>query len=94
MILLRQMEQSWSPIRIAAARLFETDQAKTSIQTREKSMRAHDRSFTGLLVIEGLDQAAVRTAVEQLATTVPAVGVADAMTLYGYFFGLDRRQLR
>ncbi len=80
--------------RIAAVRLFETDQAKTSIQTREKSMREQDRSFTGLLVIEGLDQAAVRVAVEQLATAVPAVGVADAVTLYAYFFGLDRRQLR
>jgi len=80
--------------RIAAVRLFETDQAKTSIQTREKTMRAHDHSFTGLLVIEGLDQAAVRAAVEQLVTTVPAVGVADSVPLYAYLFGLDGRQLR
>jgi hypothetical protein len=79
--------------RIAAVRLFETDQAKTSIQTREKSMRAQDRSFTGLLVIEGLDQVAVRSAVEQLATAMPVVGVADAVPMYTYFYGLDRRQL-
>ena len=57
-------------------------------------MRAHDHSFTGLLVIEGLDQAAVRAAVEQLVTTVPAVGVADSVPLYAYLFGLDGRQLR
>jgi hypothetical protein len=80
--------------RIAAVRLFETDEAKTSIQTREKGMRAQDRSFTGLLLIEGLDQAAVRIAVEQLVTVVPAIGVAGSVPLYAYFFGLDRRQLR
>lgn len=80
--------------RIAAVRLFETDEAKTSIQTREKTMRAQDRSFTGLLLIEGLDQAAVRTAVEQLVTAVPAIGVAGSVPMYTYFFGLDRRQLR
>jgi hypothetical protein len=79
--------------RIAAVRLYETDQAKTSIQTREKSMRAEDRSFTGLLVIEGLDQTAVGTAVELLANAAPAICVNSNVPLYAYFFGLDRRQL-
>jgi len=79
--------------RIATVRLFETDHAKTSIQTREKSMRAQDRSFTGLLVIEGLDQEAVRTVVGQLITAAPGVAVADSVPLYGYIYGLDRRQL-
>ena len=79
--------------RIAAVRLFETDQAKTSIQTREKSMRAQDRSFTGLLMIEGLDQAALRGAVAQLVTAMPAVGLAGSVPLYAYFYGLDRRHL-
>lgn len=80
--------------RIAAVRLLETDQAKTSIATREKSMRAQDRSFTGLLLIEGLDQAAVRVAVDRLASAMPAVGPAAGVALYACFFGLDRRQLR
>jgi len=80
--------------RIAAVRVFETDQARTSIQTHEKSMRADDRSFAGLLLIEGLDQAAVRTAVERLVAMVPALGVARSMPLYAYLYGLDRRQLR
>lgn len=80
--------------RIAAVRLFKTDKAKTSIQTSEKSMRAQDRSFTGLLVIEGLDQTAVRTAVEQLATVMPPIGVLGSAPLYAYLFGLERRQLR
>jgi hypothetical protein len=79
--------------RIAGVRLYETDQAKTSIRTREKSMRAEDRSFTGLLVIEGLDQPAVRTALELLANAAPAIGVTSSVPLYAYFFGLDRRHL-
>jgi hypothetical protein len=54
--------------RIAAARVLRTDAAQTSIQTREKSMRAEDRSFGGLLIIEGLDEAAVRAALSRLKT--------------------------
>lgn len=80
--------------RIAAVRLFETDQAKSSIKTRESSMRTHDGIFTGLLLIEGLDQPAVRAALGQLASAMPAIGAADAMPLYGLCFGLDRRHLR
>jgi hypothetical protein len=80
--------------RIAAVRLFETDQAKTSIKTRERSMRAHDGTFTGLLLIEGLDQTAVRAAIDQLASAMPAIDAADGMPLYGFCFGLDRRHLR
>ena len=80
--------------RIAAARLFETDQAKTSIKTRESGMRTHDGIFTGLLLIEGVDQPAVRAALDQLASALPAIGATDGMPLYGLCFGLDRRHLR
>ena len=52
--------------RIVAAALLETDQEQTSIQTREKSMRERDRSFAGLLLIEGLDEYAVSSAVGHL----------------------------
>jgi len=80
--------------RIAAVRLFETDQAKTSIRTRESGMRAQDRSFTELLLIEGVDQPAVRAAIDRLASAMPAIGAADGVPLYTLAFGLDRRQLR
>ena len=80
--------------RIAAVRLFETDQEKTSIETRERSMRAHDRTFTELLLIEGMDQPAVRAAIDRLVSAMPAIGGADAVPLYTFLFGLDRRQLR
>ena len=53
--------------RIASARVLATDQAQTSIQTREKSMRHGDRSFGGLLLLEGLDVPSVRAAVDLAA---------------------------
>ena len=56
-------------------------------------MRVQDRSFAGLLVIEGLDQATVRTAFEQLVRAVPSVDVGGRVPIYGYLFSLDRRQL-
>jgi hypothetical protein len=52
--------------RIVAAELLETDQQQSSIQTREKSLRAHDRSFAGLLLVEGLDEASVAASVARL----------------------------
>ena len=81
--------------RIAAARVLRTDAAQTSIQTREKSMRAEDRSFGGLLIIEGLDEAAVRAALSRLKTLAPQFGVEEfaALPLYTMFFGLHRRLL-
>jgi hypothetical protein len=48
--------------RIVAAGLLETDLDRTSIVTREKVMRTGDRSFSGLLLVEGLDEPAVSTA--------------------------------
>ena len=69
--------------------------AQTSIQTREKSMRAEDRSFGGLLIIEGLDEAAVRAALSRLKATAPQFGADEfaALPLYTMFFGLHRRLL-
>jgi hypothetical protein len=43
--------------------LLETDLDRTSIATREKGMRAGDRTFAGLLLVEGLDAPAVSTAI-------------------------------
>jgi hypothetical protein len=76
--------------RIASVRVLATDQAQTSIQTREKGMRSGDRSFDGLLLIEGLDVAAVRAAIGLTAKTLTAEGFQDP-TIYTTILALDRR---
>jgi hypothetical protein len=52
--------------RIVAAELLETDQQQSSIQTREKSLRGHDISYAGLLLVEGLDEASVAASIARL----------------------------
>lgn len=75
--------------RIAAVHLLETDQAKTSIQTNEKTLRAKDQSFASLLLVEGLDQTAIRTALSAVAAAPPmGVSAADVM-LYALTFALE-----
>jgi hypothetical protein len=77
--------------RISFARLLATDQARTAIQTREKDMRTRDGSFDGLLLIEGVDEAAVKSAASNLAARAPQ-GSAPA-PVYTTIFTLDRRLL-
>jgi hypothetical protein len=80
--------------RIAAARVLLTDQAQTSIETREKGMRKNDESFAGLVLIEGLDEAAVRHALWHLRTSQKFEPAAvDPLPLYRLFFGLPKRLL-
>ena len=59
---LAQLETIATMDGIVAARLLETDLARTTIATREKDMRARDDSFAALLLIEGVDERAVLTA--------------------------------
>jgi len=73
--------------RIAAARLLLTDLAQTSIQTREKGLRRADDSFAALLIVEGLDEASIRSALGNLPPPT-----TDA-PLYSACFNLDRRLL-
>lgn len=68
--------------RIVAAHLLHTDAARTGIKTSEKGLRQDDGSFDGLLLVEGLDPAAVRAA---LATT----GLATDMPLYAQIYALS-----
>jgi len=75
--------------RIASVRVLATDQARTSIQTREKGMRSGDRSFDGLLLIEGLDVVAVRDAIERAATKLRGDSAPDP-TVYTTILALDR----
>ena len=56
--------------RVVAAELLETDQEQSSIQTREKRLREHDRSFQGLLLVEGLDEASVAASVARLGFSI------------------------
>ena len=81
--------------RIIAARVLLTDIAQTSIKTREKGMRANDGSFAALLLIEGLDEAAVRDALHHLRKTLPAEdhGAIDDLPLYRLAFSLPKRFL-
>jgi len=81
--------------RIIAARVLLTDAAKTSIPTSEKGMRANDGSFAALLLIEGLDEAAVRAALHHARKALPAHDRAavDALPLYRLAFSLPKRLL-
>jgi hypothetical protein len=76
--------------RIIAARVLLTDAAQTSIKTREKGMRANDGSFAALLLIEGLDETAVRNALHHLRAVLPADehGAIDTLPLYRLAFSL------
>jgi hypothetical protein len=82
--------------RIIAARVLLTDIAKTSIKTSEKSMRSNDSSFAALLLIEGLDEAAVRAALHHARKALPAQDRAaiDPEPLYRLAFSLPKRLLR
>jgi hypothetical protein len=80
--------------RIVAAHLLETDQARTGIRTGEKGLRANDGSFDVLLLVEGLDHAAVRAA---LAVAPPGVRAAPDLLLpnlllYAQVFALTGRR--
>ena len=81
--------------RIVAVRVLLTDAAKTSIKTSEKGMRGNDGSFAALVLIEGLDEAAVRAALHQLRTRLPADDQAaiDTLALYRLAFILPKRLL-
>jgi hypothetical protein len=75
--------------RIVAAHVLATDLSQTSIQTREKSLRGDDKTFAGLLLIEGLDEVAVRDALARMPTLASATPAMD-LPLYRSFFGLRR----
>jgi len=66
--------------RIAAVHLLETDRDRTAVRTQEKTLRAHDASFAGLLLVEALDAPAIDAALR--ATPLPAPA------LYAPLFGL------
>jgi len=58
-------------------------------------MRANDGSFTALLLIEGMDEAAVRDALHHLRKALPAEdhSAIDDLPLYRLAFSLPKRLL-
>ena len=76
--------------RVVAARLLEVDQSRTGVATNEKSLRADDRSFAALLLVEALDGAALEAALDELRKTVP---MTETPARYDQVFALDRVEL-
>lgn len=76
--------------RIAQVRVLETDAGRTAVQTTEKGMRTGDRSFAALLLVEALDAAALRAAVD--ATVPSPLRAADA-TIYETIFALGQTNM-
>jgi hypothetical protein len=76
--------------RVVSARLFEVVRRETEIATSEKSMRANDRSFPALLLVEALGDAALDVALEALGNTIR---VTAPLVRYDQVFALDRDEV-
>jgi uncharacterized membrane protein len=81
--------------RIVAVRVLLTDIAKTSLPTSEKGMRAKDGTFAAMLLIEAMDEAALRAALHHARNALPAEDCAaiDTLPLYRLVFSLPKRLL-
>ena len=76
--------------RVVSARLFEVVRRETEIATSEKSMRANDRSFPALLLVEALGDAALDVALEALGNTIR---VTAPLVRYDQVFALERDEV-
>jgi hypothetical protein len=76
--------------RIVAARILEVDHGETRIPTTEKSIRGDDRSFDALLLVEALDDAALRAA---LGVLYSATGLGGDALCFDQIFSLDHTDL-
>jgi len=78
--------------RISAARLYETDRERTSVKTKEKEVRGgDDRSFAGMLVVEGLDEQAVRQTLARQIAPELVRGSTVGTAIYNQVFCLQKR---
>jgi hypothetical protein len=80
---------------IASVKVMLTDLGRTSIATREKSLRSEDGTFAGILMIDGLDETSVRIALRRLPSLAPQLNgcLIEELPLYAICFNLDRRLL-
>jgi hypothetical protein len=77
---------------IAAVQIGATDHARTSVATVEKGMRQHEGFFAGLLIIEALDEPALRSALRRAAEIAPeTVANIGSPEIYHGIFALDAR---
>src|SRR5882724_13372660 len=77
---------------IAAVQIGVTDIARTSVPTVEKGMRKDEGLFAGIVIIEALDEASLRSALLQAEKAVPDQfgGISEAEVYQG-MFALDVR---
>jgi hypothetical protein len=77
---------------IAAVQIGATDHARTSVPTVEKGMRQNEGIFAGLLIIEALDETALRSALRGAAELAPDLfGATFEPEIYQGMFALDAR---
>lgn len=77
---------------MAAVQIGVTDHARTSVPTVEKGMRQNEGIFAGLLLIEALDEASLRSALRQAVHEAPQLfGVTGDPEIYQGIFALDAR---
>lgn len=77
---------------IAAVQIGATDEARTSVPTVEKGMRNDEGFFAGLLLIEALDVASLRSALQKAVEIAPDVlERASDPEIYQAMFALDAR---
>ena len=76
---------------IAAVQIGVTDQARTQVPTKEKDMRQQEGFFAGLLIIEALDDAALRGALRAAAEIAPQSIPGGEGEIYRGLFALDAR---
>jgi hypothetical protein len=76
--------------RVVSARLFEVEQRKTAIATKEKAMRPKDASFPALLLVEALADPALDAAIAALRTTIR---MTAPPVRYDQAFALDRDEV-
>ena len=76
---------------IAAVQIGTTDLARTSVPTVEKGMRKDEGIFAGLLIIDALDEAALRGALREAVQMVPDIGGISEPEIYQGMFALDAR---
>ncbi|WP_375413302.1 hypothetical protein [uncultured Bradyrhizobium sp.] len=78
---------------IAAVQVGVTDAARTQVPTVEKGMRQQEGFFTGLLIIEALDETSLHGALRAAAEIAPQAVPGGEAEVYRGVFGLDGRMV-
>jgi len=76
---------------VAAVQVGTTDLARTSVPTVEKGMRKDEGVFAGLLIVEALDETALRGAWREAVNMAPDLAGAGEPEVYQGMFALDAR---